>query len=363
MSEQTKKIKRVLIMAGGTGGHVFPGLALARYLQEQNVEVHWLGTSAGLEAQVVPAAGLPLHVINIGGLRGKNLKTLLSAPFKVFTATCQARRIIKQIKPDIVVGMGGFASGPGGMASWLLGCPLVVHEQNAKAGFTNKLLARVAKRVLEGFPGAFLPSSKVIAVGNPVRTEIEQLPAPELRTELPGRTCKLLVLGGSLGAQALNEMVPQALSLLSQHDRPEVWHQAGDKNYATAKTHYESKGIQVKLVPFIQDMAEAYGWADLVICRAGALTVAELCAAGRGAIFVPFPHVVDDHQTANAYYMVGNNAALCLQQATLTPQSLAENLKIYLHSPEKRLAMAKQAYSLRKIHVAKQIFDILTTIV
>jgi UDP-N-acetylglucosamine--N-acetylmuramyl-(pentapeptide) pyrophosphoryl-undecaprenol N-acetylglucosamine transferase len=361
MQNQTKKINRVLIMAGGTGGHIFPGLALARYLQEQGVEVHWLGTSKGLEAQIVPAANIPLHLINIGGLRGKNTKALITAPYKIFTATMQARRIISALKPDAVVGMGGFASGPGGFASWLLGCPLIVHEQNAKAGLTNKLLARLAKRVLEGFPGAFAPSSKVITVGNPVRIEIERIPAPA--SALASSKCKILVLGGSLGAQALNETVPQSLSLIPQNERPEVWHQAGDKHFANAKNNYESKEIAAKVVPFIQDMAAAYQWADIVICRAGALTVAELCVAGRGAIFVPFPHAVDDHQTANAHYMVDNHAALCLQQADLTPQLLADHLKIYLHFPEKRLAMAKQAYALRKTHVAERIFDILSSVV
>lgn len=360
MKQQNKKISRVMIMAGGTGGHVFPGLALAHYLQGQGVEVQWLGTRAGLEAQLVPAAKIPLHFINIGGLRGKSFKTLVSAPFKVLMATYQARRILKQFNPDVVVGMGGFASGPGGFASWLLRRPLVVHEQNAKAGLTNKMLARLAKRVLEGFPGAFKAAKKVIAVGNPVRVEIEQLAAPD-QAMLQHDKCRVLVLGGSLGAQALNETVPQALALLPAEARPEVWHQTGDKNFNVAKSNYESKGIEAKVVPFIQDMAQAYHWADIVICRAGALTVAELCAAGRGAIFIPFPHAVDDHQTANAHYMVDNDAALCIQQSELTPALLAERLNLYLQSPEKRLTMAKQAYALRKTHVAERIFDILTS--
>lgn len=360
MVHANKKIQRVIIMAGGTGGHVFPGLALARYLQDQGVAVHWLGTSAGLEAQLVPAANIPLHIIKVGGLRGKGLKTLFAAPYKVLNATWQARQVIKTVKPDVVIGMGGYASGPGGLASWLMRCPLVVHEQNAKAGFTNKMLSRFAKRVLEGFPGAFEPSGKVIAVGNPVRVEIEQLPAPEVAMQ-PNSKCRILVLGGSLGAQALNETVPQALALIAPEERPEVWHQTGNKNLAVAKSHYESNAIAANVVPFIQDMAQAYRWADIVICRAGALTVAELCAAGRGAIFVPFPHAVDDHQTANADYMVSNEAALCIQQRNLSPSLLAEHLHTYLQSPEKRLAMAKRAYTLRKIHVAERIFDILVS--
>jgi len=360
MQAANKKIQRVLIMAGGTGGHVFPGLALARYLQDQGVEVHWLGTATGIEAKLVPAANIPLHLIKVGGLRGKGVKTLLTAPFKVMSATMQARRVIQSVKPDVVVGMGGYASGPGGFASWLLRCPLVVHEQNAKAGMTNKLLSRFAKRVLEGFPGAFEQSAKVVAVGNPVRVEIEQIPAPDAHAVAEGK-CRILILGGSLGAQALNEVVPKALALIPEDERPEVWHQTGEKNLPAAKSYYESSKIAAKVVPFIQDMAEAYRWADMVICRAGALTVAELCAAGRGAIFIPFPHAVDDHQTANANYMVKSDAALCIQQAQLTPAKLAEQLQTYLHSPEKRLTMAKQAYTLRKVHVAERIFDILST--
>lgn len=355
---QENAIKRVMIMAGGTGGHVFPGLALANCLKEKGIEVHWLGTRAGLEAQLVPAAGIPLHFINIGGLRGKHLKTLLIAPYKLLTAIWQARRLIQSIKPDMIVGMGGFASGPGGLAGWLSGCPLVVHEQNAIAGLTNKVLARFSKRVLEGFPGAFPSSQKVVAVGNPVRKEIEQLAEPGLRQD----QCRILVLGGSLGAQALNEAVPTALSLIPSDLRPEIWHQTGSKHYDSAKNTYETTGIQAKVVPFIQDMAEAYRWADLVICRAGALTVAELCAAGRGAIFIPFPHAVDDHQTANANYMVSRQAAICIQQRDLTPQRLADQLVVYLQSPTKRLAMSKQAYALRKVHVAERIFDILNSI-
>lgn len=358
-----KKLKRVLIMAGGTGGHVFPGLAVARSMREQGVDIHWLGTSQGLEARLVPEASIPLHTIKIGGLRGKNLKTLLTAPFRVVQAIAQARAILKQIKPDVVLGMGGFASGPGGMASWLLGIPLVIHEQNAIAGFTNKVLARFARKVLEGFPSSFPASANVIAVGNPVRAEIENIPAPNERFKQRQNSFRLLVLGGSLGAQALNQVIPKALAQLNLDKRPEVWHQAGDKHFAETESAYKSMGVQANVVPFVKDMAQAYAWADMVICRAGALTVAELCAAGLGAVFVPYPHAVDDHQTANAQFMVKNDAALCIQQSDLTEAHLTDIVRGFAAAPDQRLRMAEAAYGLRKIHVAEKIYQICQEVV
>jgi UDP-N-acetylglucosamine--N-acetylmuramyl-(pentapeptide) pyrophosphoryl-undecaprenol N-acetylglucosamine transferase len=359
--EQTT-LKRVLIMAGGTGGHVFPGLALAHYLHTQGVEVHWLGTRQGIEARLVPEANIPLHYLSVSGLRGKGIATRLLAPVRIATATMQAMRVLRRIRPDVVVGMGGFASGPGGIASWLLRYPLVIHEQNAKAGLTNKVLARLACRVLEGFPGTFPAQPKVVAVGNPVRVEIESLPNPQQRFKERKAPLRLLVLGGSLGAQALNSLVPSALALLQQEERPEVRHQSGEKHFETAKTDYKTMGISATVTPFIQDMAEAYAWADIVLCRAGALTVAELCAAGLGAILVPFPHAVDDHQTANAHFMADHQAALCIQQKDMTISCLAEHVKSFSLQPEKRLAMAEQSYALRKVHVAEKIFDILSKI-
>lgn len=353
------KLKRVLIMAGGTGGHVFPGLAVAAYLCKQGVTVHWLGTKQGLESHLVPDANIPLHLISISGLRGKGMKSLLLAPYKIFKAIMQARQIIREINPDVVLGLGGFVSGPGGVASWLLRYPLVIHEQNAKAGLTNKILARFAKKVLEGFPRAFYPQKKVIAVGNPVRHEIETLRAPSERFDLARSKLRLLVLGGSLGAQALNEIVPKALSLLSPAERPEVLHQAGNKHIEEAKKAYHSRQIEAELTAFVKDMAEAYAWADIVICRAGALTVSELCAVGLGAVFVPFPFAVDDHQTANAQFMVDHHAALCIQQRELTAEQLADIVRQFALSPEKRLMMAKAAYDLRKVNVTEKIFDIL----
>jgi UDP-N-acetylglucosamine--N-acetylmuramyl-(pentapeptide) pyrophosphoryl-undecaprenol N-acetylglucosamine transferase len=353
-----KQLKRVLIMAGGTGGHVFPGLALAHYLREKGIDVHWLGTKQGLESRLIPEANIPLHFITVNGLRGKGLKTLLTAPFKVSKAVNQSIRLMKEINPDVVIGMGGFVSGPGGVASWLTKRPLIIHEQNAKAGFTNKLLAHFSRRILEGFPHAFAPQPKVMSVGNPVRPEIANLPSPKERLHPIRLPFRLLVLGGSLGAQALNEIVPRAVSQLSLDERPLILHQTGDKHLETTGKLYESMGVNANLQPFIKDMANAYAWADMVLCRAGALTVAELCMVGLGAIFVPFPFAVDDHQTANAQFMVKHHAALCVQQSELTEARLASIVREMTSSPEKRLEMAKAAYELRKVSVVERIFEV-----
>ena len=336
-------------MAGGTGGHVFPGLAAAHYFQAQGVEVHWLGTGKGLEARIIPEAGIPFHEITISGVRGKGVKALLLAPLRIMQAVRQAKRVLKTVKPDIVMGMGGFVSGPGGVACWLSGTPLIIHEQNAKAGL---------KRVMQGFPYAFAPADKVITIGNPVRTEIENMPTPAERIPPNRRPFRLLVLGGSLGAKALNDLVPRTLASLGPDSRPEVFHQTGEKHYEEAKSLYETMGIRANIVPFVKDMAQVYSWADMVLCRAGALTVAELCAAGLGAIFVPFPHAVDDHQTANADYMVKHDAALCVQQKDLTESVLADIVERFASSPVKRLEMAEAAYRLRMVHVTEKIFKI-----
>jgi UDP-N-acetylglucosamine--N-acetylmuramyl-(pentapeptide) pyrophosphoryl-undecaprenol N-acetylglucosamine transferase len=356
------KLSRVLIMAGGTGGHVFPGLAVAQYLQAQGVEVHWLGTSQGLEARLVPENKLPLHLITISGLRGKGIKNLLKSPFKLLAAVKQAMRVMKNLNPDVVLGMGGFVSGPGGLASWLMRCPLIIHEQNAKAGITNRILSRFAKRVLVGFPTAFDKAIPVVPVGNPVRDEIAHLPPPLERFK-PHTPFQLLVVGGSLGAQALNDLVPQALSLLAPEERPSIFHQTGEKHFEAAKKAYAALALEATLAPFIQDMAHAYAQADMVLCRAGALTVAELCAVGLGAILIPFPYATDDHQTANANFMVNNQAALCLQQAGLSALSLAEVIRQFSLSPEKRLAMAQAAYQLRNMNVTQKIYDVLCDVI
>ncbi len=351
------KLKRVVIMAGGTGGHVFPGLAVAEVMHDNGIEVHWLGTQKGIESRLVPEADIPFHEITISGVRGKRASSLIFAPLHMLRAVFQSYRHLRALKPDVVIGFGGFVSGPGGAAAWLLGLPLVVHEQNAKPGMTNKWLAKVAKRVLQGFPNAFKPAEKVLTVGNPVRAEIEEMSAPENRARGNGQW-RLLMMGGSLGAQALNRLLPEALSLLPLDVRPEVVHQTGGKHFESTKMDYDSVGLHVKLVPFLKDMAEAYTWADMVLCRAGALTVSELCAAGVGAILVPYPHAVDDHQTANAQFMVNQSAGLCIQQKMLTPQKLADILRQFAESPAQRAAMAQAAYRSRNLKVAEKIHSI-----
>jgi len=319
----------VLIMAGGTGGHVFPALALARLLREQHRDVIWLGTRRGLEARVVPEDGFRIEWLSVGGLRGKGLSDLLKAPFMLALSVWQALQIVARYKPGVVVGLGGFVAGPGGLAAWLMRRPLVVHEQNAIAGFTNRCLARLARTVLTAFPAAFKGNARVRMIGNPVRADIAALPAPAQRFASREGVLRLLVIGGSLGARRLNEVVPQALALLAKDPHaPQftVRHQAGEKLIDAARAAYAEAGVAGEVSPFIADMSEALGWADLVICRAGALTVAELAAAGVGAVLVPFPHAVDDHQTRNAQYLVDAAAARCLADSALTPVLLADAL-------------------------------------
>ncbi len=336
----------ILILAGGTGGHVYPALAVARALQAGSHDVVWLGTHRGLESRVVPAAGIPIEWVAVSGLRGKGAWTLLLAPFRLFYALWQSLVIMLRHRPAAVLGMGGFVSGPGGLAAWLTRRPLVIHEQNAVAGMTNRLLARLARVVLQAFPGSFNSARPVETVGNPVRPDITAIENPD--TRLAGRTgsLRLLVLGGSQGALALNEAVPAALALLPDDIRPEVRHQTGERTAAAAQAAYERHGIDARLEPFIEDMASAYAWADLVICRAGALTVAELSAAGLPAIFIPFPAAVDDHQTANARPMVEAGAGDILQQADMDDQSLAGLLQKWLGSRNALLEGARRARAL-----------------
>ncbi|MDX1465125.1 MAG: undecaprenyldiphospho-muramoylpentapeptide beta-N-acetylglucosaminyltransferase [Halomonas sp.] len=333
--------RRVLIMAGGTGGHVIPALSLARGLVEEGVEVAWLGSPRGIENRLVPEAGIPLSRIAVSGLRGNGLTGWLLAPLNLVQAVWQARRVIREVDPQLVVGLGGFASGPGGLAAWLMRRPLVIHEQNAVAGLTNRALSRLARRVYAAFPQAFPGRAEVI--GNPVRAEIAALgrsPRPAL--EMAGRRLRLLVVGGSLGAKALNERLPEALAELPEERRPEVRHQAGrDKDQATREA-YVAQGVDAEVTAFIDDMAGAYAWADLVVCRAGALTVAELAAAAKPALFVPFPHAVDDHQTANARALVEQQAARLMPQQEMSAAALAECLATLL-DPDTLATMAARA--------------------
>lgn len=311
----------VLIMAGGTGGHVFPALAVARILKARSCDVVWLGTRAGIEARIVPAAGISLEWVTVAGLRGKGLARLLLAPFALCRALAEAAAAIRRRRPDVVLGLGGFASGPGGIAAWLLRRPLVIHEQNAVAGWTNRVLARFATRIAEAFPGSFGPSISAVTVGNPVRADIEALGARSPPD--PARPVHLLVFGGSLGAKVLNELVPQALSVLSQPTRPQVLHQTGRGRQSEVAATYRNLGVEAEVVEFIDDMAQAYAWADVAVCRSGALTVAELAATGLPSVLVPYPHAVDDHQTANARYLETRGAAVLMPEESLKAGALA----------------------------------------
>lgn len=331
-----------LIMAGGTGGHVFPALAVARVLRERGMQPVWLGTATGMESRLVPQHGIEMEYISVAGVRGKGIKTKLLAPLTLLRAVMQALAVMRRRKPSVVFGAGGFASGPGGIAAWLARIPLVIHEQNAIAGVTNRWLAKFARRVYEAFPNTL--GHAAICVGNPVRREIAQLPVPVQRFTERHDAMRVLVVGGSLGAQRLNALVPQALALLQPAERPQVIHQCGEKNLANAQAAYRDSKVQGEVRAFITDMAAMYGWADLVICRAGALTVSEIAAVGVPALFVPFPAAVDDHQTHNAQFLVQAGAAILIQERDLTAQRLADALHNLLSQGRERLQqMAERA--------------------
>jgi UDP-N-acetylglucosamine--N-acetylmuramyl-(pentapeptide) pyrophosphoryl-undecaprenol N-acetylglucosamine transferase len=319
----------VVIMAGGTGGHIFPALAVADELKLQGVNITWLGAAGGMEAKLVPDRGYPVETMTIKGLRGNGAAGWLLAPFRVTKAVLQARTILKRLKPQVVVGLGGFVSGPGGLAAKLLGIPLVIHEQNAVAGMTNRWLAKIARAVFFAFPQAFAKhegNPKFRFSGNPVRSDIVAIPPPEERFSERQGALKILVLGGSLGALVLNEVVPEALSTLSG-GAPIVRHQAGRSTLEKAQSAYKKHSVTAEVTAFIDDMAAAYTWADVVICRAGALTVAELAAAGVGAILVPYPFAVDDHQTDNAKYLTEGGAGWLIPQPQFTVEQVAKLLE------------------------------------
>ncbi|WP_372722395.1 undecaprenyldiphospho-muramoylpentapeptide beta-N-acetylglucosaminyltransferase [Immundisolibacter sp.] len=345
---------RVLIMAGGTGGHVMPALAVAEELRAQGHSVSWLGTAAGLEARAVPTAGIELFTLPVAGLRNQGLGRYLTAPFTLLRALGQAIRLLRRLRPDVVLGLGGYAAGPGGLAAFLLRQPLLIHEQNARPGLTNRLLARFAQRVLAGFPGLRLGGRPAEFSGNPVRSTLFSLATP---SERPGNPPHLLVLGGSQGAHAINQAVPAALALVAQAGLPlpQVRHQAGERHTQQVAADYAARGIPAKVDGFIDDMPAAYGAADIAICRAGALTIAELCAVGLGAVLVPYPHAADDHQTANAQYLVDAGAAILIAQRDLNPQRLAELLKPLLADPMPRLGMAQAARRLAQPEAARRV--------
>lgn len=352
--------KAVLIMAAGTGGHIFPALSIAEALQRHGCTVHWLGTPDGMEAEIVRRSGIPLHVTTVRGLRGKGPLGLLLAPFMVMKAIAQVLRVLRNVRPVCALGMGGYVTGPGGVAAWLSRRPLVIHEQNAIAGFSNRLLKFIASGVAESFPGTFDSTGRAICTGNPVRADIEALPAT--RPMAHGGPLRLLVLGGSRGAQAINNSVPLAVHAMSPSMRPAVWHQAGRDKIAIARDNYIKADLALnegcRVEPFIEDMAKAYEWADLVLCRAGATTVAELAAAGLPSVLIPFPHAVDDHQSANARWLSQAGAAILLPQDECSGEVLAELLEHYTRNPNLLQGMADAARALSRKGAAERVASI-----
>jgi len=347
--------KTFLVMAGGTGGHVYPALATAIKLMERNDKVVWLGSIGGMEEEVVKKVGIPFYGLSVSGVRGKSLLNKVAAPFRIAYAIFQAIKVIHKIKPDAVLGMGGFASGPGGFAARLMGKPLLIHEQNAVAGLTNRILAKVATSVMSAFPEAFSSDVKTKLFGNPLRDEICDLYYQSRPKLMKDRNIRLLVLGGSLGAASLNEIIPASIGLLNEETRPEVWHQTGRNKSDGVKDRYHQAGVEVKVSEFIVDMAEAYKWADFVICRAGALTISELCIAGLGAILVPYPYAVDDHQTLNASVMTKSGAAWLLPQSDLNAKTLAEMLMPLLTKRERISILSEAAHKLAKADATEKV--------
>ena len=345
--------KTLLVMAGGTGGHIFPALAVAEKMRLAGWNVCWLGNPDGMEARLVPQHGYEMVWVRFGALRGKGLLRKLLLPLNLLRGFWQALKAIRQVQPNVVLGMGGYITFPGGMMAALIGKPLVVHEQNSVAGLANKVLAGVADRILTGFPAVF---GKGQWVGNPVRPEIAALRAPAARFAERDGALRVLVIGGSLGAQALNEIIPQGLALLGANELPQIVHQAGEKHLEALKENYAAAGVPAHCVSFIEDMAGAYEWADLVICRAGALTVAELAAAGVASILVPFPHAVDDHQTGNARFLVDAGGAILLPQSGLTPEAVAAVVRNYSRGQLRE--MAEKAHTLARPDAAAEVANV-----
>lgn len=349
------KVKRVLVTAGGTGGHVFPALAAARLFKEQGVEVLWVGTRQGIEADIVPKNSIEIEYLDIAGVRGQGVARLLWAPLKIVKAITQVIKIVRRYQPDLVLGMGGFVTGPTGVGVWLCGKPVFIHEQNAIAGFTNKMLAKLARKVFQAFPGAFAAGPNVETTGNPVRKEIAELKSPSQRYQDHEGPVRILILGGSQGAVALNQLVPKALSRL-QGDLPFlVRHQCGAKNMEAASACYQEAGVDAEVVPFIDDMASAYAWADVVVCRSGALTVSELAAAGVASVLIPYPFAVDDHQTRNGEYLSAAGAAVLVQQSDLNEVDLAQLLREKLVSRDELKRMAEKARALAMTHATEKL--------
>jgi UDP-N-acetylglucosamine--N-acetylmuramyl-(pentapeptide) pyrophosphoryl-undecaprenol N-acetylglucosamine transferase len=349
--------KIALIMAGGTGGHIFPGLAVAEALRTQGWQVQWLGAPNSMESRVVPPRGFTLQTIDFSGVRGKGLLTLALMPLRLLKAFWQSIQVIRRVKPDVVLGMGGYISFPAGMMAVLLGKPLVLHEQNSVAGLANKVLAGVADKVFTAFPDVL---AKGEWVGNPLRTEFLQQAEPAERFAQRSGPLNLLVVGGSLGAKALNDMVPKAVALLSPAQRPQITHQSGEKQIDELRANYAAAGVQATLTPFIENTAAAFAQADLIVCRAGASTVTEIAAVGAAALFVPFPSAVDDHQTVNARFLSAQGAAQLVAQQELTVEILAKMLEKSERSA--LLSMAQKAKNMQKINATQAVVQACETL-
>ncbi len=338
-----------LVMAGGTGGHIFPGLAVAEALRDKSWRVHWLGAPGSMESRIVPPRGFAFETIDFSGVRGKGPATLVLLPLRLLKAFWQSIQVVRRVKPDVVIGLGGYISFPAGMMSVLLGKPLVLHEQNSVAGMANRVLASVADRVFSAFPNVM---KKAVWVGNPLRSGFLQQPGPVERLGSRAGQLRLLVVGGSLGAKALNDIVPKALALLPANARPIVLHQSGEKQIEALRQSYAEAGVQAELTPFIDDTAKAFAEADLIVCRAGASTVTEIAAIGCAAVFVPFPSAVDDHQTTNAKFLVEKGGGWLVQQSELTPEWLAHLLQAVERGELIQRAMA--AKSLQKTSATQE---------
>jgi UDP-N-acetylglucosamine--N-acetylmuramyl-(pentapeptide) pyrophosphoryl-undecaprenol N-acetylglucosamine transferase len=343
----------ILIMAGGTGGHIFPGLAVAEYLRVCGWKVSWLGNQNGMEYRLVKACDFPFEGVDFGGLRGKGIKAKLMLPFNLARASFQCWKIMRRLKPSVVLGMGGYITFPGGLMTKFLKKPLVLHEANSVAGSANLALAKIAMRTLTGFPDSMKHAEWV---GNPIREEFDAVEVPSKRYEKRKGNLSILVVGGSLGAAALNEAVPAALALMDEKSRPHVIHQAGDKHLADLQQRYAQLGVEAEVLPFIDDMPAAYAQADLVICRSGAMTVSEIAACGVASCLIPFPHAIDDHQTANARFLSNQDAAVLLPQSDLNPQDLASMIQNF--NRDDLQAMAERAHGLAKPRATQRVAEV-----
>lgn len=348
--------KPILVMAGGTGGHVFPALAVAENLRQRGENIVWLGTRSGIEARVVPAAGFAIEWLTVQGLRGKGFVTLIMAPFRLLRACWQALRLLRRIRPKAVLGMGGFVSGPGGIMAWLLGVPLFLHEQNSIVGLTNRILGRFARCNYTAFPAAASSLPRSECIGNPVRASLARLEQPDLRLQSRiDAPLQLLVIGGSLGAVALNSVLPLAVACLDREQRPLIKHQCGDKHLQDCQQNYRTAGVDAEVVSFIDDMQQAYAWADLAVCRAGALTISELTAVGLASLLIPFPYAVDNHQYHNACFLQQKQAAQILEETGLSAESLALKLKFFQQNRGVLVEMAVNARALFQPQATEQL--------